>query len=83
VSLGFGGRAERDSGPRDLHELLAILAPFGWVRSNGEGLWREGYAMWVSPIGFGGEVEAHGDGLRYEGPLWGVVPYLRSKGVVT
>lgn len=67
-------------GPRDLHELLSALPP-GWRWSaDRSGLWREGHAMWVRSAGFGGRTEVCGSGLRYDGPLSGVLEYLKKMG---
>lgn len=71
--------AALDSAPVDLHELHALLSP-GWRWSTDHsGLWREGCAMWIKS-GFSGRTEVYGSGLAYDGPLAGVLPYLRKMG---
>lgn len=71
------------AGPRDLHELLAMLSP-GWVWSaDRTGLWRQGCAMWIRSAGFNGRTEVYGSGLSFTGPLPEAVEYLKRMGVMT
>lgn len=84
VTCSWCGRPEEEHIPTDLHDLLVLLAPSGWVKKETglAGVWRQlegGRAQFVSERG-PGQVEAWGMGLRYVGPLSGVVEYLRKAG---